>query len=202
MGNTALRNSILFALVLLAGLLGKNPGARAGEQTISVLGLEPAAGAPEAVATNITDALRQRVTSAPGYRLVTGRDLVEVKLVFSCPDEAPPCMTQAAQSIGASKLIFGNLQPVGTDAYLVTLKLLDSERGVVEGWSSEQITKAQASPTALRAPAQKWFAALTGQVDDVIQQDKAGFLLFGEDEGETAVFRQQFLHTKQQLLVR
>jgi hypothetical protein len=131
--------------------------------TISVLGLEPAAGAPEAVATSITEAIRQRVTSTSGYRLVPGRDLVEVKLVFSCPDEAPPCMTQAAQSIGATKVIFGNLQPVGTDAYLVTLKLLDADKGVVEGWISEQITKAQTAPLAVRGPAQKWFAALTGQ---------------------------------------
>ena len=100
---------------------------------------------------------------SPGYRLVPGKDLIEVKLVFSCPDEAPPCMTQAAQSIGSAKIIFGNLQPVGTDAFIVTLKLLDAERGVVESWISEQITKAQAAPVGLRAPVQKWFATLTGQ---------------------------------------
>ena len=135
----------------------------AADQTISVLGLEPAAGSPESVASAVTEALRQRVTSTGGYRLVQGRDLVEVKLVFSCPDEAPPCMTQAAQSIGASKMIFGNVQPVGTDAFLITLKLLDADRGVVESWISEQITKIQTTPIALRAPVQKWFATLTGQ---------------------------------------
>ncbi len=163
MRNTALRGSLVLALGLVVSLLGASPGARAAEVTVSVLGLEPAAGAPEAVATAVTEVVRQRVTSTAGFRLVPGRDLVEVKLVFSCPDEAPPCMTQAAQSIGATKLIFGNLQPVGTDAYLVTLKLLDASKGVVEGWSSEQISKAQATPVALRGPAQKWFAALTGQ---------------------------------------
>jgi hypothetical protein len=72
-------------------------------------------------------------------------------------------MTQAAQSIGATKIIFGNVQPVGTDAYLVTLKLLDAERGTVEAWISEQITKSQTAPINLRAPVQKWFATLTGQ---------------------------------------
>jgi PEGA domain len=97
------------------------------------------------------------------FRLVQGRDLVEVKLVFSCADEAPPCMTQAAQSIGANKLVFGSVQPVGTDAFIVTIKLLDAERGVVESWVSEQINKAQATPVGLRAPVQKWFATLTGQ---------------------------------------
>lgn len=157
------RRSLVLALGLSAALSGASQQVRADEVTISVLGLEPAAGTPDAVATAVTEALRQRVSATSGYRLVPGRDLVEVKLVFSCPDEAPPCMTQAAQSIGATKLVFGGLQPVGTDAYLVTLKLLDADRGVVEGWSSEQITKDQATPATLRGPAQKWFAALTGQ---------------------------------------
>ena len=163
MGNTALRVSSLSALGVFASFLCVSRMALAGDVTISVLGLEPAAGAPEAIASAVTEALRQRVTSTTSYRLVPGRDLVDVKLVFSCPDEAPPCMTQAAQSIGSTKIIFGNVQPVGTDAYLVTLKILDAERGVVESWISEQITKAQAAPVSLRAPVQKWFATLTGQ---------------------------------------
>jgi hypothetical protein len=163
MRHTALRGSLVFALAVFANLLGAPQPAQAGDVNISVLGLESAAGAPEGVATAITEAIRQRVSSTSGYRLVPGRDLVEVKLVFSCPDEAPTCMTQAAQSLGATKLIFGNLQPVGTDAYLVTLKLLDADKVVVEGWSSEQVSKAQVTPAALRGPAQKWFAALTGQ---------------------------------------
>jgi hypothetical protein len=163
MRNLVHRVSSLSALGVFAGLLLSSPSASAGDVTLSVLGLEPAAGAPEAVATAVTEALRQRVTSSPGYRLVPGKDLVEVKLVFSCPDEAPPCMTQAAQSIGSAKIIFGNVQPVGTDAFIVTLKILDAEKGVVESWISEQITKVQAAPVGLRAPVQKWFAALTGQ---------------------------------------
>jgi PEGA domain len=163
MRNIAHRVSSLSALGVFAGLLFMSPAASAGDVTLSVLGLEPAAGAPDAIASAVTEALRQRVTSSSGFRLVPGRDLVEVKLVFSCPDEAPPCMTQAAQSIGSAKVIFGSVQPVGTDAFIVTLKLLDAERGMVESWISEQITKAQASPVGLRAPVQKWFATLTGQ---------------------------------------
>ena len=163
MRNIAHRVSSLSALGVLAGVLFMSPMAWAGDVTLSVLGLEPAAGAPEAIASAVTEALRQRVTSSTGYRLVPGKDLVEVKLVFSCPDEAPPCMTQAAQSIGSAKIIFGTVQPVGTDAFIVTLKLLDAERGVVESWISEQITKVQASPVGLRAPVQKWFSTLTGQ---------------------------------------
>jgi hypothetical protein len=153
----------LSVLGILVGTLFVGSAASAAEASLSVLGLEPAAGAPEAVASAVTEALRQRVTSSGLFRLVQGRDLVEVKLVFSCADEAPPCMTQAAQSIGANKLVFGSVQPVGTDAFIVTIKLLDAERGVVESWISEQISRAQATPVGLRAPVQKWFATLTGQ---------------------------------------
>jgi hypothetical protein len=163
MVNTAPRVSRLSVLGILVGTILGGSAASAGEASLSVLGLEPAGGAPDTVAAAVTEALRQRVTSSGMFRLVQGRDLVEVKLVFSCADEAPPCMTQAAQSIGANKLIFGSVQPVGTDAFIVTIKLLDAERGVVESWISEQISKAQATPVGLRAPVQKWFATLTGQ---------------------------------------
>jgi len=163
MVNIAARVSSLSVLGILVCTLLGGSAASAGEASLSVLGLEPAAGAPDSVAAAVTEALRQRVTSSGMFRLAQGRDLVEVKLIFSCPDEAPPCMTQAAQSIGASKLVFGSVQPVGTDAFIVTIKLLDAERGVVESWISEQISKAQATPVGLRAPVQKWFATLTGQ---------------------------------------
>jgi hypothetical protein len=151
------------ATILIFLCLGWSRVTFADTTTITVLGLEAAAQAPETVATAITDALRQRAASSQGFQLVQGRDLVEVKLIYNCADEAPTCMTQAAQAIGAAKLVFGNVQPVGTESYLVTLKVLDAGNGVVESWVSEQIAKDQTNRAALRAPAQKWFATLTGQ---------------------------------------
>src|SRR5262245_58411741 len=90
-----------------------------GDAPTAVLGLEALEGAPDNIASEITDALRQRIASTKGYQLVQGKDLVEVKLVFSCPDEAPACMSQAGKSMGASKLIFGNVKRSGGD-YLIT----------------------------------------------------------------------------------
>jgi hypothetical protein len=128
---------------------------------LAVLGVEATDGAPDAVASAITDALRQRVSGSKDLRLVPGRDLIEVKLVFSCPDEAPSCMAQAAQSLGASRLIFGSVKKA-PDGYLVTLKMLDANKARVDAWVAEQITRAQASGPAIRGPVQKWFATLTG----------------------------------------
>ena len=108
-----------------------------------VLGIEPLDGAPDAVAAEITDALRQRVAATKGYQLLQGKDLVEVKLVFACPDAAPACMSQAGKSLGADKLIFGNVKKAGND-YQVTLKLLDVSRAVVESFTAETVPKKHA----------------------------------------------------------
>ncbi|MDB4981871.1 MAG: hypothetical protein JWM82_2623, partial [Myxococcales bacterium] len=130
--------------------------------TIAVLGLEALDGAPDSIASDITDALRQRVASTKGQQLVQGKDLVEVKLVFSCPDEAPPCMAQAGKSMGASKLIFGNVKRAGAD-YQVTLKLLDVGRVTVESWATETIARKRAESQAFRSLAPAWLSKLTGK---------------------------------------
>ena len=148
------------AAMALAGLSEKS--AFAADVPLAVLGIE-ATEAPDALAAGLTDALRQRVGGTKGYRLVPGRDLVEVKLVFSCPDEAPSCMAQAGKSLGATKLIFGSVKKSIGDRFLVTLKLLDANRGIVDAFVAEEITKAQSTGPAIRGPVQKWFATLTGQ---------------------------------------
>jgi hypothetical protein len=151
----------VLAAIALACLTEKSAFA-AADVPLAVLGIE-ATEAPDALASSLTEALRQRVQSTKGFRLVPGRDLVEVKLVFSCPDEAPSCMAQAGKSLGATKLIFGSVKKSIGDSFLVTLKLLDANRSIVDAFVAEQITKAQASGTAIRGPVQKWFATLTGQ---------------------------------------
>lgn len=135
--------------------------AQSGNATLAVLGLEASDGAPAAVANAITDALKQRVSAAKGFKLTTGKDLMEVKLVFSCPDEAPSCMAQAAKSLGVEKMIFGSVKKAA-DGYLVTLKMLDASKGRVDAWVAEQIGRGQATAPGLRGPVQKWFATLSG----------------------------------------
>jgi hypothetical protein len=130
---------------------------------VAVLGIEASEGVPDSMAVWVTEALRQRMSVLPGYHLIQGRDLVEVKLVFSCPDEAPACMSQAAKSLGASRLVFGSIKKAGPDAFDVTLKLFDADKAVVESWTADQLSRAQSSGPALRAPAQKWIATLTGE---------------------------------------
>jgi hypothetical protein len=148
---------------LTGSLVGEGQTRAASDATVSVLGIEAADGTPDEVTAALTDAIRERISASPGFRLVQGRDLVEVKLVFSCSDEAPSCMTDAAKNMGAAKMIFGNARKAGTDSFLVVIKLLSVDRGAVESWTSETITKSQSRGPALRALVQKWVATLTGQ---------------------------------------
>jgi hypothetical protein len=147
----------------MALCLAGGQSARAADNTIAVLGIEATDGAPDQVANALTDALRQRASAERGMRLVPGKDLIEVKLIFSCPDEAPSCMADAAKSLGATKLIFGSVKKSLGDSYVVTLKLLDVGRKQIDNWVAEPISRAQATPGAVRGPVQKWFAQLTGQ---------------------------------------
>ncbi len=132
-----------------------------------VLGLEAIDGAPDTLAADITDALRQRVASTKDYQLLQGKDLVEVKLVFACPDEAPACMSQAGKSLGASKLIFGNVKKAGND-FQVTLKLLDVNRAVVESFETDTIIKRRSDASSVRQMAPAWLAKLSGKGNGAI----------------------------------
>ncbi len=149
-------------LFLLAVFSPLRATAGEGDQTpTAVLGIEPLDGVPDALASEATDALRQRVASSRDYKLLQGKDLVEVKLVFACPDEAPACLSQAGKSLGASKLIYGNIKKAGGD-YQITLKLLDVARAVVESFETDAIAKRRSDATALHQQAAVWLGKLSG----------------------------------------
>src|SRR5260221_2194969 len=150
----------LASLLLFLGAGGK--ASAEPDAATAVLGVEALEGAPDNVASEITDALRERVASSHGYQLVQGKDLVEVKLVFSCPDEGAACMSQAGKSMGATKLIFGNVKRAGAD-YQVTLKLLDVNKASVDAWATETLPRRKAEPSVFRTLAPAWFPKLTGK---------------------------------------
>jgi hypothetical protein len=158
----------LAAGLTVAGAPSPAQAADSGDVSVAVLGIEPLEGAPDTVAAEMTDALRQRVAATKGYQLLQGKDLVEVKLVFACPDAAPACMSTAGKSLGADKLIFGNVKRSGSD-YQVTLKLLDVSRAVVESFTAETVPRKHADASSLRSIAPAWLAKLSGKGGGSIQ---------------------------------
>jgi len=161
-------SSVALAASLTVAVLPSRAYAEGGDVATAVLGIEPLEGAPDAVAAEMTDALRQRVAATKGYQLLQGKDLVEVKLVFACPDAAPACMSTAGKSLGADKLIFGNVKRAGND-FQLTLKLLDVSRAVVESFTAETVPKKHADASGLRSLAPAWLAKLSGKGGGSIQ---------------------------------
>jgi hypothetical protein len=150
-------------VLLLAGIVRSAPARAAdGDAPTVVLGIEAADALDNNLATEITDALRQRVASSKGLQLVQGKDLVEIKLVFSCSDEAPSCMAQAGKSLGAAKVIYGSVKRVGAE-FALSLRLLDANRATLDGQTVENIPRRRGEPSALRAMSAQWLARLGGK---------------------------------------
>ncbi len=150
-------STILAAL----GLLFLAPGTGvAAEVSVAVLGLEPV-DVPEPLAQQLTDALRQRAASTSGVRVVQGKDLIEVKMVFGCDGELPACMAQAGKTLGADKLLYGTVKKAaGKNSVTVALKLLDVKTAVVEKFVNDTVQKRELAGSNVGGVAGRWFAQL------------------------------------------
>jgi hypothetical protein len=126
----------------------------------AVLGLE-ATDVPATLVDEISEQLRQRVSSAADMRLVPGKDLVELKLVFACADEGHACMTQIGKSLDADRLIYGSVKKAGADV-AIWLKTFDVRKEKVDTWLTETLPAGQSDAAGVRAASGRWFAKLTG----------------------------------------
>lgn len=165
-----LQQPCLIALALTATLSGSAEAAPAPEAepddlSTAVLGLETQ-DVPPKLADEIAELLRQNVSSSHDMRLGTGRDLVELKLVFSCADEGHACMAQAGKSLSVERLIYGSIKRSG-DGYVVWLKLFDVKREKIEAWLAETVNKDKLVGSNLKPLVAKWFYKLRGRSADV-----------------------------------
>lgn len=129
--------------------------------TTAVLGLE-GIDTPGGLAEAISEQLRQKVSATHDLRLVSGKDLIELKLVFSCADEAASCIAQAGKSLDAQKLIYGSVKKVGDD-FAIWLKLFDVRKEKVETWLTETLARKETDVPGIKAATAHWFAKLTGR---------------------------------------
>jgi hypothetical protein len=147
---------------LIFGLLATALSARAvAEPTIAVLGIEPV-DVPEQLSQAVTDALRHQAANTHGVRLVQGKELVEMKMIFGCDEEQTSCLAQAGRSLGADKLLYGTLKKAGksTTNVVAALKLLDVNSGVIEKFVNETINRRDLQAGTVGPLGAKWFAAL------------------------------------------
>jgi len=153
-------SSILAVLAVATLTLGVGASASAAEVSVAVLGLEPV-DVPEPLAQQLTDALRQRAASTGGVRMVQGKDLIEVKMVFGCDGELPACMAQAGKTLGADKLLYGTVKKGASKTTVtVALKLLDVKTAVVEKFVNDTVQKRELAGNNVNAAAARWFGQL------------------------------------------
>jgi hypothetical protein len=148
----------LWTLAILATLLGA--GSAWADPAIAVLGIEPV-DVPESLTASLTDGLRQRAASTAGVRMVPGKDLVEMKMIFGCDGEQTSCMAQAGRSLGADKLLYGTVKKPGKNSpnVVVALKLLDVNTSTIEKFVNETVSRKELSAN-LSGQAARWFGAL------------------------------------------
>ena len=152
---------ILLALCASSPLLAPASARAAGDgPATAVLGLE-STDVPPAVVDAISEELRQRVSAARDMRLVSGKDLVELKLVFSCADEGHACMAQAGKSLDADRLIYGSVKKVGNDV-AVWLRSFDVHHEKIDNYVTDTLPAGQTDAEGIRAAVARWFAKLTG----------------------------------------
>ncbi len=154
------RLTAFLATLVVAGGVAASAHAADDSGTV-VLGIEAVDTQDNNLASDVTDALKQRVATGKGGPLIPGKDLVEIKLVFSCSDEAPACLAQAGKSLGAAKLIYGTIKRTSGQIVL-SLKQVDTTRGTIDGSSVENLSKKNNDPSALRALAGTWLARIGG----------------------------------------
>ena len=153
-----LRGSLL--VLLCTTLMAR--AAWADATTLAVLGIEPIE-APESLAVQLTDALRRQAAAMPGVKLVQGKDLIEIKMIFNCDNEHPNCMSQAGKSLGADKLLYGLIKRHGgrkSTTVVVGLKVLDVHSGVIEKFVNETVHTRDLGRSAVGALASRWLNAL------------------------------------------
>lgn len=160
---------ILSLIVLLAIITVAGP-AFAGKPSIAILGLEVIDDGAnmDAKATQfaeqLSEALRQRAKTGTGpFTLAPGSDknLIEMKLLSNCENEANNCMAAIGAELAADRLLFGKVEKRG-NGYQVSLKLLNVETKTIERSTTEIVPFGEASGTALTVWGKKLYAKISG----------------------------------------
>jgi hypothetical protein len=165
---TRRRPGVRVVFLVVAVLASCASVAFAERPKVAVLGLEVVGAVDQRVtiiAEQLTQGLRERPRRGNGqYQLAANsdRELIEEKLIKSCEDEAPACMSEIGERVGADLLIYGNLAKTG-DALSITLHLLDVENQA----KTQDLTvdlAADVTPDQIREAAKKAYTDLTGDV--------------------------------------
>ena len=124
--------------LLILALMLPAPEA-AAQYSMAVLGVDMGGG-PADRAECLANGLKRQVKQAPGFDLVPGKNLDEIKMVFGCFNEAAGCMAKAGESLQVEKLLWGRLEKA-RGGYTLSILMLDVKSARVEKSAREQISR-------------------------------------------------------------
>jgi hypothetical protein len=155
---------------VLAIFVANGDASAQSKPTVAVLGLEVIDDGtgidPQTtdLARNLTEALRahSRLDRSP-YRLAPNSDkeLLELKLLSGCANEAKECMARIGRDLSADWLIYGKIEKRDT-GYQVTIKLLSVESMNMARVTTEVIPFADTSSAKISERGRVLFNRLTG----------------------------------------
>ncbi len=164
--------AISLVCLSLAVLAGAARAAHA-KPTVAILGLEVVdngGGVDEKstkVAKDLTEALRNRAKVGTGpYALAPGsdKDLLEMKLLSGCDNEATACMASMGTELAADKLLYGKVEKQ-QGGFQVTLRLLDVSSKTNEKTTTDIIPTAESSGSDLQRWGKQLYNRLSGGSD-------------------------------------
>ncbi len=165
-----MKRSLVLLITLVAMAVARPAAAK---PSVAILGLEvtdtgSASGGVDAKSTQfaatLTEVLRQRakITSGP-FVLAAGtdKDLVEMKLLSGCDNEANDCMAGIGAELAADRVVFGHVEKLAK-GYQVSLKLLNVGVRRTEFSTSDLIPYADTTGRALDTWGKTLYAKVTG----------------------------------------
>ena len=165
---------IAYLVIATAALLAGSTASHAEKQAkVAILGLEvidDGAGIDlktAKLATDLTDALRRRATLGAGPFVLapnSNKDLLEMKMLSSCNNEARGCMASIGHELGAERVMYGKVER-RKDGFQITLKLLNVESKAMERSTTELIQLDDTTPARTTYWSQKLYNRLTGVPD-------------------------------------
>ena len=164
---------VLTLASLVLGLVAGTARAAHAKPAVAILGLEvvdDGTGIDEKstkVAKNLTEALRARAKVGTGpYHLAPGsdKDLLEMKLLSGCDNEATGCMAAMGKELGADKLLYGKVEK-HQGGYQVTLRLLDVKTKANEKTTTDVIPAGETAGADLKRWGKQLYNRLSGATD-------------------------------------
>jgi hypothetical protein len=164
---------VYLSLGLCLAVLAGTARAAHAKPTVAILGIEVVdngGGVDEKstkVAKDLTEALRNRAKVGTGpFALAPGsdKDLLEMKLLSGCDNEATACMASMGTELAADKLLYGKVEKQ-QGGFQVTLHLLDVSSKTNEKTTTDVIPANEATGSDLQRWGKQLYNRLSGGTD-------------------------------------